>query len=281
MGFIRKTFFGGAAQQAGQVQASGALEAQQLIKEQFGEVKQEFEEFKGLALPFIQGQDGGVQGAFELQQAQSGALGPEAQAAAFAQFQESPGTQFLREQGLRLVDTGAAATGGLGGGERLRELTKFSQGLALQDFGGQFNRLGQITGTGLGALGTLGGAFGALGGASGQAAAGQSQAAQAAAQAQAQGITGQAAGAASGIGGIAQIAGLAGLFSDRRLKTDIRKVGELESGLSWYVWEWNEAGQMAADQPCYGVIAQEVMELFPHAVSECHGYLQVNYGEIH
>jgi hypothetical protein len=102
----------------------------------------------------------GTQRAFGLQQAFSGALGPEAQGQAFQQFQESPGTQFLREQGLRGIEAGAGARGGLGGGERLRELTRFSQGLALQDFGSQFNRLGAVTGTGLSAAQALGGVSG-------------------------------------------------------------------------------------------------------------------------
>jgi hypothetical protein len=71
------------------------------------------------------------------QQALSGALGKEAQAQAFQEFQESPNVQFLREQGLREVGSGVPT-----GGNRLRELTKFSQGLALQDLQNQFNRLG-------------------------------------------------------------------------------------------------------------------------------------------
>ena len=122
----------------------------------------QFQDVRGQLLPFIQGTrtaEGatGVQSAFNLQQAFSGALGPESQASAFADFQDSPGTQFLREQGLRLINTRA---GGLGGGERLRELTRFSQGLALQDFSNQFNRLGAITGTGLSAAQALGGVSG-------------------------------------------------------------------------------------------------------------------------
>jgi len=126
-------------------------------------------------------------GSFAQQQALSGALGPEAQAEAFANFQEDPGTQFLREQGLRLIESGAGVTGGLGGGDRLRELTKFSQGLALQNLGSRFNQLGAVTGTGLTAAQSLAGA-------SGVAASGISQATQAAGAGKAAGITGSAAG---------------------------------------------------------------------------------------
>ncbi len=186
MGFVKDTFFGGAEKKAGKAQAEAAREAAGLTAEQFQEVK-------GLALPFIE------PGAPALQQqaAISGALGPEAQAQAFQQFQEDPGTQFLREQGLRLIGSGAAATGGLGGGERLRELTRFSQGLALQDLTARFGRLGAVSGTGLAGVGTLAGA-------SAQAAAGQAEAIQAAGEARAAGLT---AGAAGFRGGLTQAAG--------------------------------------------------------------------------
>lgn len=92
--------------------------------------------------PFVtQGPGSGLQ----LQQRLSGAAGPEAQAQAFSEFEESPGVAFLREQGLRLSGSRAGAEG-VGGGERLRELTKFSQGLALQDLSSQFARAGEVAG---------------------------------------------------------------------------------------------------------------------------------------
>jgi len=144
-----------AAKEATAEQKRASLAGEALIGERF-------EAVRGGLQPFISG----AAPAFEQQQALSGALGPEAQAAAFGAFQEDPGTQFLREQGLRLVGAGAAKTGGLGGGERLRELTRFSQGLALQDLSSRFNRLGAVTGVGLQAAQ-------ALGGVSGQATAGQ------------------------------------------------------------------------------------------------------------
>tara|TARA_R110000744_G_scaffold246942_1_gene363455 strand:- start:21834 stop:22490 length:657 start_codon:yes stop_codon:yes gene_type:complete len=172
--FVDQNLLGGAERDAAKEKANAADAAEQGIAARFAETKETLQ-------PFITG--GGP--SFELQQAQSGALGPEAQAAAFANFQESPGTAFLREQGLRDIESGAGATGGLGGGDRLRELTQFSQGLALQDFGNQFNRLGSVTGVGLSAAQ-------ALGGIGGQAAQGQAQAALAGGQARAAGITGGA-----------------------------------------------------------------------------------------
>lgn len=138
MGFIKDTFFGGEEKKAGRRALTEARTAQAGIAEAG-------EEAIGGLQPF---ETGGS--AFQLQQAQSGALGPEAQAQAFSDFQESPGQQFLREEGLRFIESGAGAGGGLGGGERLRELVKFGTGLASQDFGAQFGRLGEVAQRGLG-----------------------------------------------------------------------------------------------------------------------------------
>lgn len=73
------------------------------------------------------------------------------------------------------------------------------------------------------------------------------------------------------------------LMSDRRLKTDIKKVGKLGNGLNVYTWKWNDEGKKLApkNQPEIGVIAQEVQEVMPEAVVRGdHGYLMVNYGAL-
>lgn len=93
------------------------------------------------------------QQAFDLQAAQSGALGPEAQAAAFQAFRESPGQQFALEQAERASIRNASATGGLGGGNIRRELERQAIGFAQQDFANQFARLGQVSGLGAQAAG--------------------------------------------------------------------------------------------------------------------------------
>lgn len=84
-----------------------------------------------------------------LQAALSGAMGPDAQAQAYANFQESPGQAWLREQGERSLTRNAAALGGLGGGNVMKELTRYGQGLASQDFNNYFNRLGGIADRGM------------------------------------------------------------------------------------------------------------------------------------
>ena len=72
------------------------------------------------------------------------------------------------------------------------------------------------------------------------------------------------------------------LFSDENLKTDIKKVGELDNGLGIYTWKWNaKAKELGADSaPQIGVIAQEVLKVIPDAVERIKGYLTVNYSKV-
>jgi hypothetical protein len=101
-----------------------------------------FDEARGYFQPF---QQGGTT-AFNQQLALSGALGQDA----FNQArQESPYEQFLFEQGMRGNLAGAAATGGLGGGNVQRELTRFGQGLASQGLQQQIGNLNQLSGMGM------------------------------------------------------------------------------------------------------------------------------------
>lgn len=97
-------------------------------------------------------QQGGTT-AFNQQLALSGALGQDA----FNQArQESPYEQFLFEQGMRGNLAGAAATGGLGGGNVQRELTRFGQGMASQGLQQQIGNLNTLSGYGMQAAGALG-----------------------------------------------------------------------------------------------------------------------------
>lgn len=87
--------------------------------------------------------------AFTAQAALAGALGPQQQQQAFSGYTASPGQQYLQQQGQQALLANEAAIGGLGGGNVRRELMRQGIGMAAQDFGSQFNRLGQIAGTGL------------------------------------------------------------------------------------------------------------------------------------
>ena len=65
------------------------------------------------------------------------------------------------------------------------------------------------------------------------------------------------------------------LFSDRRLKTDIKRVGETDAGLGVYTYRYKAGGAVHM-----GVMADEVAELMPGAVGEESGYNTVNYEAI-
>jgi hypothetical protein len=68
-------------------------------------------------------------------------------------------------------------------------------------------------------------------------------------------------------------------MSDRRLKTNIEKVGEASDGLGIYEWNW----KASPDGPkVRGVIADEVERLRPHAYVKNFrdGYDGVNYAAL-
>lgn len=82
------------------------------------------------------------------------------------------------------------------------------------------------------------------------------------------------------LGALGGILGLAGdaknLFSDRRLKTDIKRVGQTDSGLSVYTFRYGGEGPVHM-----GVMAQEVAATQPEALGpEVDGYMTVNYAEV-
>jgi hypothetical protein len=86
------------------------------------------------------------------------------------------------------------------------------------------------------------------------------------------------------LGDISQMVGIAGTLygmSDKRLKENVTYIGK--SGKhNVYSWEWNDkAKELGINTPNIGVMAQEVMEINPDAVSmNDNGYLQVNYGAL-
>ena len=100
-----------------------------------------------------------------------------------------------------------------------------------------------------------------------------------------QGYNSQVVTKPSTLGQIAQI-GAAGASayakSDIRLKTEIKRVGKLPNGIPVYRWEWTkEAKEIVDDQPAFGVLAQEVLEFMPDAVTlGTDGYYEVDYRKV-
>ncbi len=89
----------------------------------------------------------------------------------------------------------------------------------------------------------------------------------------------QKTGAGDVLGTAAQLAGMYFMFSDERLKENIEYIGK-SNGHKVYTWDWNDkAKELGINDPTKGVIAQEVMEYMPEAVSkDANGYYMVNYG---
>ncbi len=85
-------------------------------------------------------------------------------------------------------------------------------------------------------------------------------------------------GSAGGIGGgiSGGISGLASMFSDERLKQDIRRVGQTDEGLPVYSYRY-----IGGSTVHMGVMAQDVAQTQPDALGPViGGYMTVNYGEV-
>lgn len=100
----------------------------------------------------------------------------------------------------------------------------------------------------------------------------------------AQGIIGGAQSRQAGIGqgmqtglGVANLLGQWFNWSDMRLKSNIRLIGD-KNGHQWFAWEWNgEAEKLGLFGEGEGVIADLVEEYQPEAVSMKNGYKVVDY----
>lgn len=76
------------------------------------------------------------------------------------------------------------------------------------------------------------------------------------------------------MGGLGQIGGAAMKFipSDRRLKTNIQKIGQTLSGLGIYLYNYIWGSELQV-----GYMADEVEKIYPDAVRYVDGFAQVNY----
>lgn len=107
-------------------------------------------------------------GALQQQQALSGLLGPEAQAAAYQSIQMSPGFQSALDMGETSILQNAAATGGLRGGNTQAALAQFAPQMLQSAIDQRYGQLGGLTGlgqasaAGVGAAGTGSGIPGTL-----------------------------------------------------------------------------------------------------------------------
>lgn len=78
------------------------------------------------------------------------------------------------------------------------------------------------------------------------------------------------------MGGLFGLAGSAlGMFSDKRLKEDIQRVGKLNDGTPVYAYKYKFGGPKHI-----GVMAQDVEKKNPEAVGEVGGFKTVDYGQV-
>lgn len=233
----------------------------------------------------------------DVNQGASSARAQQARGLARMGVNPNSGKYLAMDNELQMLQAAAAATAAnktrtaarLEGYSRKVDATAMGKGLSgfnsgtMQGFAS--GALG-ATGIGMGGMASAGGQFnaGANGAASGMQNAAQNLRANAIESAKNPGfdaIMGLASGAMSAYGksqGSAPPPAAVAGASDRRLKTDIRKVGKLPSGLGVYTFRYKSGGPVVM-----GVMADEVEQVYPDAVLKKHiagEYDAVDYSKL-
>jgi len=112
------------------------------------------------AVPQLQQYAQGGIDAFGMQQALSGAQGPEAQQAAYDQVSQDPAVTEMMRQGEEAILSNASATGGLRGGNTQGALAQFRPGILSNAINQKYNQLGGLSQIGSGMSQYLAGAGG-------------------------------------------------------------------------------------------------------------------------
>jgi hypothetical protein len=118
----------------GIMQSQAAAAGQKQAQRQFEQQRADMQPYREAGLPSL-----------DATQSLLGLQGPDAAAAAMANFTQSPGYQFQLDQGLRAVDAGAAEQGLLRSGATLKAEQAFGSGLAASEFGNYYNRLFELS----------------------------------------------------------------------------------------------------------------------------------------
>jgi hypothetical protein len=207
-------------------------------------------------------------------------------------FQKDPGYQFRMEEGQKALERSAAARGGLGSGRMMKDLSRFGQGLASQEYqnaysrfnqdqANRYNRIANLAGVGQAAAGQMGQYAGAYG-------TNASNLLTNMGNAQAGAELAQANRFANLLGQGAQVAGAAmgaPTTSDRRMKTDIEEIKESElkefrDSIKPYIFRYKnkEDGEGLFG----GIMAQDLekSKLGKLAVIEIDGVKKVNFNKL-
>ena len=174
MSFFDSMFGGGGRKAAGQANEAYEAWMQKAIDEYRSSEAQGRSDLLGMTEPYRKA--GGE--ALSAYEGTLGLPGGEDRQSAINQFRATTGYKFAMQQGTQALQRQGAATGLSGSGAESRELTRYGQGVADQEYGGYQNRLSglasfggqmsQQTGSSLAQLGQgyardIGGAYGSLG----------------------------------------------------------------------------------------------------------------------
>ena len=300
---------------AGKAADAQSEAAQRGIEEQ----RRQFDAVQEILRPYVQAGTtaiGGLQPyaaagapALEQQQALIGLRGPAAQQAAIAAIEQGAGFQAQVRQGEEAILQGASATGGLRGGNVQAALGQFRPQMLEREIALQYGRLGGLTNLGqtttqnIAQLGQSSAAGTASAGlqtgariaglesqigsaqAGGELASGKALSGVFNLPAQFLGLQYGMQGGAPGFsnlfgggggGGAAMDIPMEGAsFSDRRLKTDIHRISTRPDGLGVYEFEYIWGGGKHI-----GLMAQEVLGIYPDAVGSVGGYYTVDYSRV-
>jgi hypothetical protein len=177
--------------------------------------------------------------------------------AAFQKYLNSSGYKFMLDSGSKAITGNAAARGLLNSGSTLKALTQFGQDLGSTKLDNYLGQLSNIAKTSLGAGGLI------------------SEAGQ-----YSKGSGSSSPGIAGLIGAVLSSVAMA---SDRRLKSNIEKVGEFSDGLGIYEYDYNrDIDPSLPANRMRGVMADEVEQLRPWALgpTRTDGFATVNYDKL-
>jgi hypothetical protein len=270
------------AQDAANAQIQGLQTGYQDLTTQFNQGRDALTTNYGAALqPFLQAQQTGQQGTTAYGNA-LGLNGPAGNASATQAFWNNPAIASQLQVGSENVLRNNAATGQLDSGKTNVDLQNLGQQTASQGWGNYVNSLQPYLNYGLGAASGGAGVQTGLGSALNQSYTNQGNAAfgvatgQANAQANADLANNQASANIWGavMNGAKLATSAAAMFSDERLKEDIKPVGELFDGQNVYAYRYK-----GDPTPRIGLMAQEVEKRTPEAVVEIGGYKAVDYGK--
>ena len=272
MSFLSDLF--GGADQAAQDQIAGINKGQAAATANIGQGNQDLtSNFTAGLQPFLQNYAGAGKGTAALGNL-LGLNGAPGSNSAQNALQTMPGYQAAIAQGDNSINAAAAANGTLNSGNQISALGAQNTNLANQNYGNYVSQLQTYLGAQGQAAAGIGGLYAGLGSGlnanqgtlanlnyGADTSIGNANASAALAD-QSMGL--------NLLGGGVNLA--ASLFSDERLKEDIAPVGELYDGQT--VYSYNYKGD---DTPRIGLIAQEVEERYPAAVTEIGGFKAVRY----